>query len=167
MVSGCGLLVLGVEMPDVATRPRFNKWSWLEQVVQDPVLGDAVKLYAVALCRGANESGYLWANHEHLESWIGHTSIGKSSKKAKVLADRGWIQIFKKELSNGFSSNAYQLRLPTNVGTNTFKQSILTETTEPPVESAPPSLEDFIGYEADGRLQDRRQPPSWVVDNDH
>ena len=71
------------------------------------------------------------------------------------------------KLQNGHYSNAYQLRLPTNVTTKTFKQPIPAETTEPPAESAPPSLEDFIGYEADGRLQDRRQPPAWVVDNDH
>ena len=31
----------------------------------------------------------------------------------------------------------------------------------------PPSVEDFIGYEADGSPRDRRQPPPWVVNNDH
>ena len=165
-MSGVGLLVLEVEMPSAVTPSRFNKWSWLEQVVQDPMLGDAVKLYAVALCRGANERGYLWANQEHLESWIGHSSTGKSSQKAKALADGGWIRISKTKVQNGHYSNAYQLRFPTNVGTNTVEQPLPTETTEPSAESAPPSLEDFIGYRADGRLQDCRQPPSWVVDND-
>lgn len=101
---------------------RFNKWRWLEQVAETTSLSDAVKLYAVAFCKAANEHGYLWANHEQLESWIGHTSTGKSSKKAKALADGGWIQISKKKLSNGFLSNGYQLRFPTNVGTNTVER---------------------------------------------
>lgn len=144
----------------------FNKWRWLEQVAETTSLSDAVKLYAAALWRGANEHGYLWPNHEQLESWIGHTSTGKSSKKAKALADGGWLHISKKKLSNGFFSNAYQLRFPTYVGTNTVKQPRPKETTKSKATSAPSSLEDFIGYEADGSPRDRRQPPSWVVDND-
>jgi len=167
MASGAGQWAQGVAMPNVSGPPRFNKWLWLEEVLQDPLLSDAVKLYAAALCRGANESGYLWANHEHLESWIGHTSTGKSSKKAKALADGGWIKISKRKLSNGFFSNAYQLRFPTNVGTNTVNQLLPKETTEPQAKSAPPSVEDFIGYGADGSPRDRRQPPPWVVNNDH
>jgi hypothetical protein len=166
MASGSGHPAWEAAVNSGLAPSAFNKWLWLERVAEAQSLSDAVKLYAVALWRGANENGYLWANHEHLESWIGHSSTGKSSKKAKALADGGWLYIKKQKLANGFFSNAYQLRFPTNVGTNTVKQPIPKETTEPQAKSAPSSLEDFIGYEADGSPRDRRQPPPWVVDND-
>ena len=145
----------------------FNKHRWLERVMEDTRIKDAAKLFAFALMRGANASGYLWANQDHLERWIGHTSTGRTYAKVKVLTESGYIRVTKQPLSNGHFSNAYQLRLPTDVGSNTVNPLNTTkEPTEPPAESAPSAVEDFLRQESDGSLKDTRQPPSWAVDEE-
>ena len=145
----------------------FNKHRWLERVMEDTRIKDAAKLFAFALMRGANASGYLWPNQDHLERSIGHTSTGRTYAKVKVLTESGYIRVTKRPLSNGHFSNAYQLRLPTDVGSNTVNPLNTTkEPTEPPAESAPSAVEDFLRQESDGSLKDTRQPPSWAVDEE-
>ena len=144
---------------------KLNKHAWLERVMEDTRIQDAAKLLAFALMRGANATGYLWANQDHLEQWIGHTSTGRTYAKVKALVENGYIRVIKRPLSNSRFSNAYQLQLPTDVGSNTVNHLNTTkEPTEPPAESAPSAIEDFVRQESDGSLKDTRQPPSWAVD---
>ena len=146
---------------------KLNKHAWLERVMEDTRIKDAAKLFAFALMRGANASGYLWANQDYLERSIGHTSTGRTYAKVKVLTESGYIRVIKRPLSNGHFSNAYQLQLPTDVGNNTVNLLDTTkEPTEPPAESAPSAVEDFLRQESGGSLVDTRQPPSWAVDEE-
>ncbi len=146
---------------------KLNKHAWLERVMEDTRIKDAVKLFAFALMRGADPAGYSWPNQDHLEKWIGHTSTGRTYAKVKVLTESGYIRVIKQPLSNGRFSNAYQLRLPTDVGSNTVNPlNITKEPTEPPAESAPSAVEDFLRQESDGSLKDTRQPPRWAVDEE-
>ena len=101
--------------------PGFRH-EWLKQVLAIPG-HHAWKVIAGGLWTFADHNGFCYPNIQQIAQRTGSRSDSRISEHIRGLANAGCIGIRQEKAASGWSSNNYQLVLPTSVGTSSSSLS--------------------------------------------